>query len=407
MSSLSLAIDGEPAQLRSLAVTPSFFSTLRKSPMLGRAFVETDATPDADNFAILTYGLWTSRFGSDPSVIGRDVRLGGEPHTVVGVLPADFVLPMRNIAVLACPFAFTAQQKSDAARGNGFSSMIARLRPGATITALDAEMQAIVRRNSSDCRSVVRFQKPADSAATRCRCATSSPAMRERRSSILQAGVLLLLVIACVNVANLLLMRATGRGRELAIRTALGAGRGRLVRQTLIEGLVLSAVGGAGGLALGLIGVQALVASRAASLPAYVEPHVDIAVLAFTLLMTVATGVFFGVVPALAVIGGNVGSFLKDDATRNSGGRGVGWARASLVVAETALALMLLVGTGLLVKELRGAHIGESWIFLAGRPDGTNFIADGAVSRQCGSPLVLGARARKALARCRESRRPD
>jgi len=146
MSSLSLAIDGEPAQLRSMAVTPSFFTTLRKSPMLGRAFVETDATPDADNFAILTYGLWTSRFGSDPSVIGRDVRLGGEPYTVVGVLPADFVLPMRNIAVLV-PFAFTAQQKSDAGRGNEFSQMIARLRPGATITALDAELQAIVRRN--------------------------------------------------------------------------------------------------------------------------------------------------------------------------------------------------------------------------------------------------------------------
>ena len=350
MGSLSLAVDGEPAQLRSLAVTPSFFSTLRKSPMLGRAFLETDATPDADNFAILTYGLWTSRFGSDPSVVGRDVRLGGEPYTVLGVLPADFVLPMRNIAVLV-PFAFTPQQKTDAARGNEFSSMIARLRPGATITALDAELNEIVRRNLERLPERRPFSEASGFGGY-------AVPMRDELSGdartpvlVLQAGVLLLLVIACVNVANLLLMRATGRGRELAIRTALGAGRGRLVRQTLIEGLVLSAVGGAGGLALGLIGVQALVASRAASLPAYVEPHVDLAVLAFTLLMTVATGVFFGAVPALAVIGGNVGSFLKDDATRNSGGRGVGWARASLVVAETALALMLLVGTGLLVKS--------------------------------------------------------
>ena len=350
MGSLSLAIDGEPAQLRSLAVTPSFFSTLRKSPMLGRAFVETDATPDADNFAILTYGLWTSRFGSDPSVVGRDVRLGGEPYTVVGVLPADFVLPMRNIAVLV-PFAFTPQQKSDAGRGNEFSSMIARLRPGATITALDAEMQAIVRRNLERLPERRPFSEASGFGGYAVPMRDELAGDTRTPVLVLQAGVFLLLVIACVNVANLLLMRATGRGRELAIRTALGAGRGRLVRQTLVEGLVLSAVGGAGGLALGLIGVRALVASRAASLPAYVEPHVDIAVLFFTLLMTVATGVFFGAVPALAVIGGNVGSFLKDDATRNSGGRGVGWARASLVVAETALALMLLVGTGLLVKS--------------------------------------------------------
>lgn len=350
MGSLSLALDGEPAQLRSLAVTPSFFSTLRKSPMLGRPFSETDATPDADNFAILTYGLWTSRFGSDPSIVGRDVRLGGEPYTVVGVLPADFTLPQRDIAVLV-PFAFTAQQKSDAARGNEFSTMIARLRPGATITALDAEMQAIVRRNLERLPERRPFSEAAGFGGYALPMRDELAGDSRTPVLVLQAGVFLLLVIACVNVANLLLMRATGRGRELAIRTALGAGRGRIVRQTLIEGLVLSAVGGAGGLALGLIGVRVLVASRAASLPTYIEPHVDIAVLGFTVAMTLATGIFFGVVPALAVTGGNVGAFLKDDATRNSGGRGVGWARASLVVAETALALILLVGTGLLVKS--------------------------------------------------------
>lgn len=362
MSSISLSLDGEPAQLRSLSVTPSFFSTLRKPPMLGRAFVDSDATPEADNFAILTYGLWTSRFASDPSVVGRDVRLGGEPYTVVGVLPADFTLPVRDIAVLV-PFAFTAQQKSDAGRGNEFSSMIARLRPGATIAAFNDEMQAIVRRNLERLPERRPFSEAAGFGGYAVPMRDELAGDSRTPVLVLQAGVFLLLVIACVNVANLLLMRATGRGRELAIRTALGAGRGRLVRQTLVEGLVLSAVGGAGGLALGLIGVRMLVASRAASLPAYVEPHVDIAVLAFTFVMTLGTGVFFGVVPALAVMGGNIGRFLKDDATRNSGGRGVGWARASLVVAETALALMLLVGTGLLIKSfaaLTAVHPGFS-----------------------------------------------
>ncbi len=350
MGSLSLALDGEPAQLRSLSVTPSFFSTLRKAPMLGRAFTEAEATPDADNFAILTYGLWTSRFGSDPSVVGRDVRFGGEPYTVVGVLPVDFVLPVRDIAVLV-PFAFTAQQKSDAGRGNEFSMMIARLKPGATTSVLDNEMQAIVRRNLERLPERRVFSEASGFGGYALPMRDELAGDSRTPVLVLQAGVFLLLVIACVNVANLLLMRATGRGRELAIRTALGAGRGRLVKQTLIEGLVLSSVGGVGGLALGFTGIRLLVASRAASLPSYVEPHVDLEVLGFTLAMTLATGIFFGVVPALAVVGGNVGSFLKDDATRNSGGRGVGWARASLVVAETALALMLLVGTGLLVKS--------------------------------------------------------
>jgi len=348
--SLSLAAEGEPAQLRTLAVTPSFFSTLGRSPMLGRAFIDEDATPDADNFAILTYGLWTTRFGADPSIVGRDVRLGGEPYAVVGVLPRDFTLPMRDVALLV-PFAFTAQQRSDAGRGNEFSQMIARLRPSATIAQANADMQAIVSRNLERLPERRVFAEASGFGGFAVPLRDELAGDTRTPILVLQVGVALLLVIACVNVANLLLMRATGRGRELAIRTALGAGRGRLLRQTLVEGLVLSAAGGLAGLGLGFAGVRLLVSSVAAELPSHVEASVHPAVLVFTLGLTMATGVFFGMVPAFAAMRGNVGALLKDDGTRNTGGRGVGAARATLVVAETALALMLLVGTGLLVKS--------------------------------------------------------
>lgn len=348
--SLSLAAEGDPAQLRTLAVTPSFFTTLKRSPMLGRAFIEQDATPDADNFVILTHGLWTTRFGADASIVGRDVRLGGESYSVVGVLPADFTMPMRDIAMLV-PFAFTAQQKSDAGRGNEFSVMIARLKPAATIADANGDMREIVRRNLERLPERRAFSESSGFGGFAVPIRDELAGDTRRPLLVLQAGVALLLLIACVNVANLLLMRATGRGRELAIRTALGAGRGHLLRQTLVEGLVLSAAGGLAGLALGVAGVRLLVSSVAAQLPSHVEPSVQPAVLAFTLALTAATGVFFGMVPAFAAMTGNVGAMLKDDATRNTGGRGAGLARATLVVAETALALMLLVGTGLLVKS--------------------------------------------------------
>jgi putative ABC transport system permease protein len=135
----NLAAEGRPERLRGLAATPSFFTTFRRQPFLGRAFSEAEATPGADRVAVLTYGLWNSRFGADPSLVGRTVRLNGEEYAVVGVMPADFELPAREVSILV-PFAFTPQQMSDQERGNEFSVMVARLRPDATIEQLDAQM---------------------------------------------------------------------------------------------------------------------------------------------------------------------------------------------------------------------------------------------------------------------------
>ena len=348
--SVSLAGGGQPEQLRALAVTPSFFSTLGRHPFLGRGFTEEEARPDADRYVILTYGLWQSRFGGDASVVGRDIRMNGEAHRVVGVLPADFRLPSRDLAVLV-PFAFTPEQMSDQGRGNEFSSMIARLAPGATIEQLNAQMKTIVDGNLA---RLPRFQSFARTSGF----GGYAVGMREELVGeartpllVLQGVVLAVLLIACANVANLLLMRATGRYRELAIRTTLGAGRWRLVRQLVTEGLLLSGLGGLGGVALGVAGVRGLVALSSRQIPGVSEASLHPPVLLFTLALAVATGLVFGIVPALSVIRGNASALLKEDSTRGSAGRGTTVMRGSLVVVETALALVLLVGAGLLVKS--------------------------------------------------------
>src|SRR6266508_2967225 len=347
---VNLSSQGQPEQLRALAVTPSFFTTLRRQPSIGRAFHDDEVKPGADKFAVLTHGLWTTHFGADASIVGRDIRLNGEPYRVTGVLPADFELPSNEIALLV-PFAFTPEQMSDNARGNEFSSMIARLRPGATSEQLNAQMKTIVNRNLERLPARRAF-------ATTSGFGGVTVPLREQLVGdaraplyVLQAGVVVLLLIACANVASLLLMRATGRYRELAIRTTLGAGQWRLIRQLLTEGVVLSVLGAIGGLALGLAGVRGLIALSSRQLPGMADASLHPEVLAFTMTLAAVTGLVFGLVPALTVVRGNTNAVLKEDTARGSAGKRTGFTRATLVIVETALALVLLVGAGLLIKS--------------------------------------------------------
>jgi predicted permease len=350
LRSVSLNTQGQPEQLRSLMVTPSFFTTLGRQPFIGRAFTETDAQPGAAKVAVLTYALWTTHFGADRSIVGRDIRISGEPYQVAGVLPADFELPAVGVSLLV-PFAFTPEQMSDNARGNEFSSMIARLRPGATIGQVDGQFKAIIDRNAERLPDSRRFWTSSGFRGFAIPLRDQLVGDTRAPLLVLQAGVLVVLLIACVNVASLLLMRATGRARELAIRTTLGAGTGRLVRQLLTEGIVLAALGAIGGLALGLAGVRGLIALSTRQIPGMADASLNPAVLAFTVGLVLVTGLVFGLVPALAVTRGNTNALLKDDTSRGSAGKGTGVTRTGLVIAETALALVLLVGAGLLIKS--------------------------------------------------------
>src|SRR3954452_13317426 len=347
---VSLNTQGQPEQLRALAATPSFFSTLGRSPSIGRGFTDAEAKPGADKFVVLTHSMWTTHFGADRSIVGRDLRLNGEPYQVTGVLPADVELPAIGVSLLV-PYAFTPAQMSDTARGNENSQMIARLRPGATVEQVNGQMKAIIDRNAERLPASRPFWTSSGFRGYAVPLREQLAGDTRAPLFVLHAGVLVVLLIACANVASLLLMRATGRARELAIRTTLGAGQWRLMRQLLTEGIVLAALGAAGGLALGLAGVRGLIALSTRQIPGMADASLNPAVLAFTTGLALVTGLVFGLVPAIAIWRGNTNTLLKEDTARGSSGRGTGLTRATLVIVETALALVLLVGAGLLLKS--------------------------------------------------------
>ncbi len=348
--SVTFSDGGEPEQLMALRVTPSFFTTLGREPFIGRSFSDADATAGADRFAILTYGLWNARFAADRAVIGRDVRVDGESYRVVGVLPTDFELPARDVGLLV-PFSFTPNDVSDNSRGFEFSQMIARLAPGATREQFDGQMKAIVNHNLDRLPQFKSF------AATSGFGGYAVPIREELVGDVrapllvLQIGVLLVLLIACANVANLLLMRATGRHREMAVRAAIGAGRTHVIRQLLAEGVVLSSLGAIFGLAVGLAGVRALIALAGDQLPGATDAALNWPLVGAAIALALLTGLVFGLVPAASALRTSVMGVLRDDSARGTASRQTGFIRAGLVVTEVALAVMLLIGSGLLIKS--------------------------------------------------------
>ncbi|MFI5231420.1 MAG: ABC transporter permease [Gemmatimonadales bacterium] len=331
---------GAPESLNGLAASWNFLSVLGVTPAIGRGFSAADDNENAEKVVILSDGLWRRRFGADPSLLGRSIQLGGEPWTVIGVLPATFHAPgqaevwrtMRRPATSGC------------GRGCVVLRAIGRLKPGVTLAQAKSDLDVIAARNA--------IAYPASNKGV-----SSWPiALHEQVTGptrvpllVMSGAVLLVLLIGCVNLASLLLLRGAARAREMSVRSALGAGRGRLLRQLLTESAVLAAAGGALGLLIGWWGSRVLGALVPPVVSSIQEMHLDGTVVAFTAGLSIVAGVLFGLVPALQTANPDLMSALRT-AGRGGASHGRGL-RNGLVVAELALAVMLLIGAGLLGRS--------------------------------------------------------
>ena len=337
---------GEPVDARGQRVTHEFFQVLRVAPMLGRSFTADDEIDGRQRVAILSHGFWQRRFGGSPDVIGQRIDLNEQSWEVVGVMPAGFAYPVgaERPTEIYSPISFTNDDKVRGGNRSYNYVAIGRLKPGVSLDQAHEQMNRVA--------AALDEQHPKWSPGWRVRVITLHDHIvgRVRNWMLMLLGaVTLVLLIACANVANLMLARATVRSREIGIRAALGASRWRLVRGLLAEGVVLSVVGAALGIVLAYFGVQAIRVWLPTGLPRVADIGLDLRVLGTAIGAAVLTGLFFGIVPALQTSRPDLTGALKDSGRANTVGAGSQRLRSLLVVAEVALAVVLLVGAGLFI----------------------------------------------------------
>lgn len=334
---------GDPVALSGLAVSGDYFAVLGVDPALGRTLSPADDNAGGERVVVLSDAIWRTRFGADPGVLGRQIQLGGEPWTVVGVMPRGYRSPLQT----AQPDVFrTFRRPASSGCGRGCITIkaIGRLKPGITLEQAQADLAAIAARQADQ---YPETNKGVTSLLVPLKDQIIGPTREPLLALFGAIGFVLL--IACVNLASLLLVRGAGRSRELAVRAALGAGRGRLVRQLLVESGMLAGLGGLLGLAVGVVGTRTLATIVPAEIRSIQEVGIDSAVVGFTALITGFAGLLFGVMPALQSAGGQLMTSIRGGAQQ--GGRGINRILNSLVVLELALAVMLLVGAGLLMRS--------------------------------------------------------
>lgn len=350
-SDFNLASPGSmPDRVVGFAVTPSLFTTLESAAARGRVFTDEEAQPGRDHVVVLSHAAWQQRFGGDPTIVGRTIRLDAEPYTVIGIMPAGFYFPTPQTQVWV-PFTFAPAQRTDQERGVEYSRMIARLKPGATAAGIQRDLDRIVARNAERLPAQRDFWRTAGFGGRIVGFLQLNVQKIDAMLWLIQAGVATALLIGCANVASLLLARAMGREQELAVRSALGANRARLIRLLLTESVVLFLAGGALGLLFAEWGVHALGSFGLAGLPRAFDVRVDGTVLSFTLLCALGAGLIFGLLPALSASRGEAAGALKEAGARGSAGRRTQRLRSLLVATEIALAVMLLSTAALLIKS--------------------------------------------------------
>lgn len=332
-------------RIRVVLTTASLFPLLGVSPILGRTFTAEEDRPDVPRVIVLSYGMWQTEFGGDPDVVGRSVTIGDRPVTIIGVMPAGFEFPAPG----SDGYAQLQIDRNDPwERNNHYLPTIARLAPDATLEQARSEVNVLAAQSTADYPEYY----PNTGYRTRLRSFQDSIVGNVKTPLyILLAAVGFVLITACVNVANLLLARGETRKREIAIRAAIGASGGRVTRQLLTESFLLAAIGGLVGLLVAILGVDALIVMAPSAVPRLDEIGIDATVLGFSLAAAIATGVLFGVIPALHASRQDVQEVLKEGGVR-SGGRSSNTLRRVLVATQVTLAVVLVTGSGLMLRSV-------------------------------------------------------